>query len=102
MILSATCPSIAYHIFVISDGDDFLVNDMFRQILLGLGKSPRRLVNLPHWLIALLAHCLGFSRLFHQVTDELIVDSSAFCRAIGWKPVVSSKASLRQSAASFR
>lgn len=102
LIVSATSSSVAYQSFVISDGEDFSVSDMASCIISGLGLSPFRLVSLPPTFISFVASLFCLSRLWSQVADELIVDSSAFRRLTGWSPIVSSRKSLQQAASSFR
>lgn len=102
LIIAATSPTLACQSFVISDGEDFTVAEMASCILSGLGIPSFRLVPFPPVVINFVASLLGFSRLWHQLSDELIVDSSSFRRATGWKPITSSRKALERAASSFR
>ena len=100
--VSAISSAAVGQTFVVSDVDDFTVREMFRLILLGLGRHPWRLFSVYPPFLSFISSLFGVSGLWHQLTGELRVDSSRFCNLTGWKPIVPSRDSLSIAAGSFR
>lgn len=102
LILCLDHPGVSRRTFVVSDCDDISVTEMFACLLSGLGLSRRRLIRFPECILDFLFKLSGLSRLYQQVTSDLLIDSKDFVNATGWTPVTSCRSELKLTAMSFR
>jgi nucleoside-diphosphate-sugar epimerase len=90
-------PAAADQTFLVSDGEDLSTPAIIREIADGLA-APNRCFPFPK---AVLKHCLGVSgrhRMFSQLCENLLIDSSKARTLLDWKPPFSAKDALRHAA----
>ena len=102
LYLCAHHSDVSRRSFVVSDCDDISVAEMFRCFLFGLRKSKYRLIKFPMIALSIFSKMLCVSRLYRQVSSELLIDPNGFLSATGWIPIVRCRDELAISASSFR
>lgn len=102
ILIASHHPAVSRRVFVVADSEDIDVAGILKAFLLGLGRGTWRLLPIPPSLIGLFLKLLGKKDLWEKFSCELRVDSSSFCRATGWVPVVRPQDGLRLAASSTR
>ena len=87
--------------YLVSDDESVSTPDLIRRIAAAL-QRPARLVSVPLWLLRAGAKVLGHSGDFDRLAGDLVVDSGAIRRALGWKPPVSMPQGLAATAQWYR
>jgi UDP-4-keto-D-FucNAc 4-reductase len=100
--LACMHPDIAGRRFVLCDGDDVSVAQIARELVTGLGRNPRCVVNVPEGWLRRMASMLARGAAVSKLADELRVDASAFRTATGWLPPRRVHEALRATAAAAR
>jgi len=80
-------PRAAGQTYLISDGQDLSVADMFGELARQLGRPCRAFV-CPVWVLKLLGGLTGKSAAIDRLTQDLQVDSTALCQDLNWSPPV--------------
>jgi nucleoside-diphosphate-sugar epimerase len=99
LLIAAFHPAVSRSTFVVADSQSIDVSGMLAALLQGLRRGLWRLIPVPPCLIGFLLHILGKQALWKKFSSELLVDSSAFCKATGWVPSVGPHDGLRTAAA---
>ena len=78
--LCLTAPDVVGKVFYLSDGVAVSTPQLLRML------GAKRLLNVPVWLLRLLARLLRQGEKIDRLTESLVVSNGAFCRATGWQP----------------
>lgn len=102
--LIVTClqhPEAVGQVFLVSDGEDLSTAELVRRIAIALG-VPRRSLQVPSRLLAIVAGALGRRDLWQRLGGTLQVDSTPTRERLGWTPPVTVDAGLRAAFAGLR
>jgi len=80
-------PRAAGQTYLISDGRDLSVADMFAELARQLGR-PCRAFACPVWILKLLGRVTGKTAAIDRLTQDLQVDSTPMCQELNWSPPV--------------
>lgn len=100
----ATCldhPAAAGRTFLVTDGEDVSTPELFRRVGAAL-ERPARLNNVPVFVLRLGASLLGRGADVARVTGDLVADSSAIRRDLGWEPRYTMQEGLTETARWYR
>lgn len=98
--LLCTClhhPSAPGQVWFASDGEDISLPDLIQELAAGMGRRAR-LIRVPPALVRGLAALLGQAATFDKLTASFQVDASATFATLGWRPPVSLRDGLRETA----
>jgi nucleoside-diphosphate-sugar epimerase len=85
LILCATHPNAAAHVFLISDGIPVSTAQLAHHMGRSIGREPW-LLPVPGKFIRLAARLLGKAAAADRLTGSLVIDDSKIRRLLGWKP----------------
>lgn len=94
-------PQAANEIFLISDGDDFSINEIITLLALGMDRK-ERLFSAPDSLMRLVASSLGKRSLYTQLCRSLIIDTDKAKNLLNWVPARKARDALVESGKKFR
>lgn len=80
-------PRAAGQTYLISDGQDLSVADMFAELARQLGRPCRTFV-CPVWVLKLLGRLTGKSAAIDRLTQDLQLDSTSICQDLNWSPPI--------------
>lgn len=101
LAVAAEHPACRNRLFLLSDGEDIETATLVRLIAAGLGTEAGRIVALPAGLLEGLATLAGRRRMLDKVAGELLVNSSAFRQATGWRAALPAAEGIAATARSF-
>jgi len=85
---------------LVSDGEDIALPTLVRELAAGMGR-PARLFSMPPGLLRALANLVGKGATFDKLTASLQVDASETFEVLSWRPPVSLREGLRETARWF-
>lgn len=94
----STAPAAAGRTFLISDGDDFSLSDLVRELRVLKGRSAR-LLPIPAALLEIMGKAVGKGDVIRRLTENLLVDSSSLKDIVGWHPPYSVREGLARTLA---
>jgi UDP-glucose 4-epimerase len=84
--LAAWHPGASRRTFLLSDGEDVSVAEVAEALAQGCGKAASRVVSVPVTFMRTMAVLADRRAAFEKLAGELLVDSTGFRRATGWRP----------------
>lgn len=96
-----TQPQAAGQTFFVSDGEDISTPKLIRQLAAALD-CPVRLLPFPPSLMRFVGKITGKSAAVDRLLGSLVVDSDKISRVLGWKPPLTMKEGLAETAKWFK
>jgi len=102
VLVAARYPGLSGRTFLLADGRDVSVAEVVRELAAVLRPSQSTILEVPPWLLALIAWICGRFSVYQRLASPLQVDASEFGRATGWTAPFDPYDGLRESARHFR
>jgi len=100
LLLCSAHPAASNQIFMVSDGNDLSITDLIRLIAKSMGR-PSILLPVPEKLMLWGARAIGKPDVANRLLGSLQVDISAAQKILGWQPIVSPEAAVRETVRHF-